>query len=141
MQKLINELLEGFSNDNPRNVYCFDESVNPEFYDLIRELHDGMLPNNFIFDTVHSALSILRDCEIESEDDYYDAQNEMSDSMTPIYTSELNDHYRDFSEFAEIAKEDLCGNDASISQCITGGCYLHCSNILNDVFNFVNEVE
>lgn len=141
MQKLLSNLITNFTNDNPRKVYCFREIANPEFYKLIQDNHDGMLPNDFIFDTFRAALLKLQDYEIENENQFEEYQGEIADSMTPIYTYDLMEHFRQFPEYAEAAKTDNCHEESTLLDCITMGAYLHCSEILCTVFDFVNEAE
>lgn len=135
MQEKINELIQGFTYDNPRKVACFNESVDSEFYDLIRDLHSGILPHDFIFDKVCESLEALRDYDVNSDNDFYNVDHEIIESLTPIYTSELNDHYRSFSEYAEQASTEL--GSETVADAIQGGAYLHCQEILNAVYEYV----
>ena len=104
-------------------------------YETIRELHDGHLPRDFIFEKVYHALHALDDYEVESDRSFEDNLIEMVDYMTPIYTYELNQHHNDFPEWTEIAEEQ--GGAGTVSETISMACAMHCEQILTTVWDAV----
>lgn len=55
--------------------------------DMIREAHDGMMPDDWRYDCIHSALSHISDEGAETTDELDDAGHEFADSHVDVYTA------------------------------------------------------
>jgi hypothetical protein len=59
----------------------------PEWlHELVRSAHDDMLPDDWRYATIRSALGFISDTDIESVDDAHDAASEFADSNVDAYT-------------------------------------------------------
>lgn len=140
MENLIEKLINGFSRKNPRKVYCFDEKVSPEFMECIRTIHNGVLPNDFIFETVfRSLIQIQESLEYKEFDRLFEDRGEYVDSLTSVYNHDQREHYNQFSEYAEAAKVDNLPEDSTIQDCMAMGMYLHCDEIFGEVLEYIKE--
>lgn len=69
--------------------YSVREGTPDWIRDMIREAHSSMLPDDWRYDCIHSALGHISDTGADDTDDLDDAGHEFADSHADVYTSEL----------------------------------------------------
>jgi hypothetical protein len=139
-QESINKLINGFDNNNPRNIYVFNEKVSPCFKQLICDIHHEALPSDFIHEIVYHCLGALKEWGIKDQGQFDEFQGDMIDAyLMPIDYRSQRAHFNEFPEYAEDAKIDNLPENATIQDCLAMGCYLHISEILNTVWEFLKQ--
>lgn len=136
---VINELLEKFTtirtgNDNRGEIYILkSEASNSELHEFIRDIHDGMLPDDFKYRIVHEALEAMRD---QDELDYPSVEAD-------IYTLDLIQWSQNLSrhDYINTVLEEaiLYGRDLNFSDLLRQSQQLEIDMICNQVYAFVEE--
>ena len=91
-------------DDGTEFVVCED---NDEFLEVIRELHDNLWPNDFIFASIDLILLSLEDYNLESTEDLRDAASEIADSQVEIYNHELLTWSKTFYHYIDEYYDEL----------------------------------
>lgn len=145
IKEKLNQIIEGFEVKKDGKViftqlHPMETIVQQE---LMYGLHGNgeILPNNFIYEKTLEAFEALRDYEVTDENTFENVMGEITDGMVPVYSHELKDHFVQFMEYADAAKVDNLPQYATILDCLSMGCYLHCMEILTSCWEFLNASE
>lgn len=113
-------------------------------YPIIRELHDGRLPHDFVFATVKGALQCLAGYELQSgsSNRAHDAVFEVSDGLVDVYRSDLIAWAKDFSEHIDDAQaEGLIGPDADFETRMRVGQFKHIESIVMRLAEAIDDMD
>lgn len=125
----LEEIYNNFETKN--NVTKYNSEDN--FYDTIRELHDGVLPNNFMFDLIHSAVSSLTGYDLDNED-----HNEViTDIVNGSFfnTNEFIEHFKLYPHYAENRVREIGDSDIPISEYLMEGLLDHYQEIIGTIID------
>ena len=140
MKKVFETLRKDLTTRDNGQVVC---SFDSPLYDIIRDLHDGILPHNWIFKTVRDLLDAFIEYDLNNESDFQDDISGISDGLVDVYNSDLMDWYNSgFSWYVDDAREQgLISTDVSIEHQIMVGQY-HCiESIACRLFEAISNLE
>lgn len=129
-------LRDYFESRNQRGIltYHFTEDCDEQVKDLVRELHEGMLPDNTIFALVVGVIDVLDDYEDQDYDD-----GSYLDSLQPdVYFYDLNNWARlsiARPYLDEALQDHKWDNYASL---LMFAQYQHLCSIAQELINFCN---
>lgn len=116
-------------------VKCSDSSP---LYPIIRKLHDGRLPHDFVFATVRGALETLKAYPL-GPSSLHDSINEVSDGLVDTYRKDLLAWSQDFSEWIDEAQsQGLVSEDTGFEDRMRAGQFLHIQTL---VTRLIEEIE
>ena len=125
-----------------RNDETIIVCADGELKDLIREAHQGIFPNDWIFDKVDSILSSVLDYDFNNLNGLDNYKHEIIDGLVDIYTGDLFEWAKRFKHFVDDAKsEGLIDGSAEIEQQLQGGQFYHIEQIFNTVINGINDLD
>tara|TARA_R110002126_G_scaffold146224_22_gene292188 strand:+ start:3791 stop:4264 length:474 start_codon:yes stop_codon:yes gene_type:complete len=138
-QEVINDLLDQFTTvdtgEDKRGVIHIlkSEASNSELHDFIRDIHEGMLPDDFKYRIVHEALEAI------SEQDELDYPAIEAD----IYTHDLIQWSQNLSrhDYINTVLNDaiLYGRELNFADLLRQSQQLEIDMIINEVYSFVEE--
>ena len=109
-------------------------------YKIVYDLHDGMLPNDWIFDRLDSLISNSLDYDFDTKDELENYRHEIVDSLIDIMTSDLLEWQESFSHFTDEAREEGLGDSTTgVDSQIQAGQYLILDRMFNEVINLIEE--
>lgn len=103
--------------------------------DLIREAHDGMLPDDWRYDCIHAALEAIADGDEEG--------NDFADAYVDVYTSDLHawlasNNTR--SSYVDDAITEMGRSDRGIDGDIATGQYMEACEVFASVLQSCEEI-
>lgn len=119
-------------------VYKKDDG---ELYDFIREMHDGILPNDWLFKTIRDLLESLADTDAETPDE---ARDYLLNNIEPdIYNVDLYEWQQNFGDhWTEEARENgLIGDNMTVIEQIQAGQFFHIENIAHALIDALNTIQ
>lgn len=138
-QEVINDLLNEFTTvdtgeDKRGVIYTLkSEASNSELHDFIRDIHDGMLPDDFKYRITFEALEAMRD---QDELDYPSVEAD-------IYTHDLIKWSQNLSrhDYINTVLNDaiLYGRELNFASLLMQSQQLEIDMICNEVYSFVEE--
>lgn len=126
--------LETKQRDGESIVVLKGTAMDGELQRFIYELHDGMLPKDWIFDQVYHALDLLSDADIDTIEHF---EVYIQDVEPDVYTASLNAWMLDFRMQDEVT-EAIKGLDFSMDQAIMYVQKQEIDRIYREVFEFVD---
>ena len=121
----VQDLLNLFSSGKRDNGETFYK-VQPDtsLHRVIRDLHDGIFPHDWIFEKCHDLLLALSGYDLGEKYDEFnfdEYSQEIVDCAVDIYTRDLYDWAKTFGHFVDDAREEY-GTESSdiITQLSTG---------------------
>lgn len=113
---------------------------SPEWVtDLVRTAHGDMMPDNWRYDAVHSALEAIADADAEDESDLQgsDLDHEFCDAQVDVYTSArhewLSSNLTRSSYCDDAVDEGLASPDTDLTDRIGLGQYMEAREVLTSV--------
>jgi hypothetical protein len=104
---------------------------------LVRAAHGDMLPDDWRYDAIHSALGFLHDTDPDSEDEAWDLSGEFADSNVDVYTGPrlawLASNLQRAGYCDSAAAEFGADDDASITEQVGLGQYAESSEVFGEV--------
>lgn len=139
-QKIASEYLKQFvskKRDDGNSFYCLNSRNDKELIDLIYNCHDGVLPNDKIYEFIHDSFTILY--ENDNGDDASDYTSDI-DALVDVYNHDLNSWVSSnltFSSYVDRAIQEFGACDHFNALQI--GQFLQRQEIFYKVLEFVNE--
>lgn len=113
--------------------------------DLCHDAHGDMMPDDWRYDAIHSAVSLIAESGADDESDLEDRDHEFADGQVDIYTS---DRLRwlasnlDRTAYVDEARSEFGGEDSDVTEQIGMGQYMEASEIWGSVVrSLVSEQE
>jgi hypothetical protein len=138
-QEVINDLLNQFTTvdtgEDKRGVIHIlkSEASNSELHDFIRDIHDGILPDDFKYRITFEALEAMRD---QNELDYPTVEAD-------IYTHDLIQWSQNLSrhDYINTVLNDaiLYSRELNFADLLRQSQQLEIDMIINEVYSFVEE--
>ena len=108
-------------------------SENTPLYACGQELHDGILPHDFIFDTVLAVIERMDDYDFESVEDFHHngMGHEIVDGLVDIATYKLLEWGKSFMHKCDEAREEFGCENNSIEDQLRQGQYFQIKQIMD----------
>ena len=100
-------LLAAFKRTDNEEAWCLTTHENDELTDFIRSLHDGELPNDWRYDTIHWIIAAIASEPLERDDDWLDIPFEYADNQVDQSTSYICQWYADYPSRYSYVEENL----------------------------------
>ena len=99
-------LLNAFKRTDNEENWCLVTHDDDELTSFIRELHDGELPNDWRYDTIHWIIAAIAS-EDEETIDWSDVPREYADNQVDMCTSSIFQWYANYSGRYEYVQDNL----------------------------------
>ncbi len=141
--KLATLALEHFEtftrSDSNEHFYKLTDTRPEWLYDLVQSAHDGMFPDDFKYEFIHDALSII------AEDDYdEDRVSESIDSDVDVYTHRLLSWISSNlgrMSYVDDAVSEYGWPEQGLSQALMQGQYREREEVYNAVCSALDDVD
>ncbi len=100
-------LLSAFKRTDNEEQWCLATHEDDELTDFIRDLHDGELPNDWRYDTIHWIISAIASEPLERDDDWSDIPFEYADNQVDMMTSSIFQWYANYSGRYSYVQDNL----------------------------------
>jgi hypothetical protein len=101
LNKKISSFADDFYSKKVGDKTKYFVKEKSELYDTVRELHSGMLPNDWIFMNAYHILNSLSDYENINDD----TAHEVADSLVDIYNHDLIEWFKEHRHWIDEAQE------------------------------------
>lgn len=115
------------TRSNGESFWSFDHSTTPEWvHDLVHDAHGNMLPDNYKYAMIVSAIEYIRD-----NGDDYDGAHEFADSEVSVYDADRTEWLSSHTSRAGYCDEALGVSDtkSDIIAIIGAGWYLEAQEV------------
>lgn len=123
--------------EEPKTKYLLKDGEAKEFYsDIIYKCHDGIMPNDWIFEKVWSLLAACNGYSDPRTDD----SHEIIDSCVDIYTTDLYEWGKRFGHYVDEAREQgVIEGTEPIERQLMAGQFIQLQSIFNIILEGVSE--
>ncbi|MGE0881897.1 MAG: hypothetical protein AB7O61_24860 [Acidimicrobiia bacterium] len=129
------------TRDNGDDYYTTKDGTPEWIVSLVRDAHGDMLPDDWRYDAIHSALSHIADSDAETRDDLHDEQSQFADSNVDTYngarTAWLGSHLSRIGYVNEAT--ETFGPSDDVMQSIGMGQYMESEEVFASVVDSLSD--